>query len=113
MPDGPTATGSRPCSPTTPSGGQTARAQDVHGHTEDEASLITTPDSLHTGTGGQTVPGDGQTTSPGSSTSSSCRAGTDSGNNGTSSPAAMEEDTDDDLLDYEPSPAHDDMEIRT
>jgi hypothetical protein len=49
--------------------------------------------------------------SPSSLTSSSCRAGTDSGTDGTSSPATIEEDIDDDLLDYEPSPAHDDMEI--
>jgi hypothetical protein len=44
---------------------------------------------------------------------SSCRASTDSGADMTSSPTAMEEDTDDDLQDYEPSPAHDDMKIHT
>jgi hypothetical protein len=43
-------------------------------------------------------------------TTSSCRTSTGSGTDGTSSPAAMEEDTNDDLLDYEPSPACDGME---
>jgi hypothetical protein len=44
-------------------------------------------------------------------TTSSCKTSTDSGANETSSPAAMEADTDDDLLDYEPSHVHDSMEI--
>jgi hypothetical protein len=47
----------------------------------------------------------------GSPTASSCRASINSGADGTSSSAAMEEDADDDLLDYELSPAHDGMEI--
>jgi hypothetical protein len=57
--------------------------------------------------------GDGQTASPGGLTASSCRGSTDSSADGTSVPITMEEDTDDDLLDYEPSPAYDDMEIHT
>jgi hypothetical protein len=61
----------------------------------------------------QIVPGDSQTTSPGGPTASAHRASTGSGADRTSSPATVEEDTDDDLLDYEPSPAHDDMEIHT
>jgi hypothetical protein len=44
-------------------------------------------------------------------TTISCKIGTSSDIDGTSSPAGMEEDTDDDLLDYEPSPARDGMHV--
>jgi hypothetical protein len=60
---------------------------------------------------GLTAVEDGQTASPGGPTTSSYRTNTSSGTDGTSLPAAMEEDTDDDLLDYEPSPAHNGMEV--
>jgi hypothetical protein len=53
----------------------------------------------------------GQTASPGGPTASSCRIGATSGTDRTSSPTAMEEDIDDDLLDYEPSPARNGIEI--
>jgi hypothetical protein len=69
-----------------------------------------------------------QTVSPGGQTTSFCSStvrpsalvgptaisyeiGTSSGIDGTSSPASMEEGTDDDLRDYEPSPAHDGMDV--
>jgi hypothetical protein len=45
-------------------------------------------------------------------TAISCRIYTSSDIDGTSSPAAMEEDIDDDLLDYEPSPARDGMDVK-
>jgi hypothetical protein len=46
-----------------------------------------------------------------SPTASSYRTSTSSAIDGTYSPATMEKDNDDDLLDYEPSHAHDGMEI--
>jgi hypothetical protein len=49
--------------------------------------------------------------SPGGLTTSSCGTGASSSTDGTSSPAAMEEDADDDLLNYEPSPAHNGMKV--
>jgi hypothetical protein len=49
--------------------------------------------------------------SPGGPTANSCRTGASGGADGTSSPNAMEEDTNDDLLDYEPSHARNGMEI--
>jgi hypothetical protein len=69
-----------------------------------------------------------QTTSPSGQITNSCsltvrpptpvgptaisrKIGTSSGVDGTSSPVAMEEDTDDDLLDYEPSAAHDGIDV--
>jgi hypothetical protein len=58
-----------------------------------------------------TVAGDDQTASPSGPTASSCRTDARSGIDGTSSPTTMEEDTDDDLLDYEPSPAYNGMEV--
>jgi hypothetical protein len=98
--------------------GQTARAQEAHDLTEDQASPTTAPNSKHVEAGGQTVPakglttpGDGQTMSPGGPTTSSYRTSTSNNADRTSSPITMEEDTDDDLLDYEPSPARDGMEI--
>jgi hypothetical protein len=48
---------------------------------------------------------------PGGLTASSYGTSTGSGADMTSSSATMEEDTDDDLLDYEPSPMRDGMEI--
>jgi hypothetical protein len=48
---------------------------------------------------------------PGGLTASSCRVDANSDANGISSPTGVEEDADDDLLDYEPSPACDGMEI--
>jgi hypothetical protein len=53
----------------------------------------------------------GQTASPGGPTTSSCGTGTSGSADETSSPAALEEDTDDDLLIYEPSPTRNGMEI--
>jgi hypothetical protein len=73
----------------------------VHGPTEDEAAALSSP---HIEAGGQIV-------GPGGPTASSCRIDANSGANGISSPTDMEEDADDDLLDYEPSPACDGMEI--
>jgi hypothetical protein len=71
---------------------------------------------------------DGQTASPGGKTASSysltvrppemvgptassCGAGPSDGTDRNSAPTAMEEDTDDDLLDFEPSPTHDGMDV--
>jgi hypothetical protein len=76
----------------------------VHGLTEDEVGPTATPNSPHTEAGGQTV-------GPSSATTSSWRVDASSGANGISSSTGMEEDADDDLLDYEPSPTHDSMEI--
>jgi hypothetical protein len=61
--------------------------------------------------GGLTAIRDGQTVNPDSPTASSCRIGACSGADGTSSPATTKEDTNDDLLDYEPSPTHNGMEV--
>jgi hypothetical protein len=97
MPGGQTAAHSVPS-------GQNARAQEEHGLTEDEASLTVAPSSPHIEAGGQTA-------DLGGLTASSCRAGASSSANNNSSSAGMEEDADDDLLDYEPSPARDGMEI--
>jgi hypothetical protein len=44
-------------------------------------------------------------------TAISCKIGTSSGIHRTSSPTAMEEDTDDDILDCEPSPIRDGMDV--
>jgi hypothetical protein len=54
---------------------------------------------------------DGQTTSLTGSTASSCRTDASSGVDETSSSIDMEEDANDDLLDYEPSPTHNGMEV--
>jgi hypothetical protein len=48
---------------------------------------------------------------PDGPTTSSCGTGASGGADGTSSSVTMEEDTDDDLLDYEPSLARNSMEI--
>jgi hypothetical protein len=85
-------------------GGQTARAQEVHGLTEGETGPTAASSSPHIEAGGQTV-------GPCSPTASSYIVDASSGTNGISSPTGMEEDTDDDLLDYEPSPTSDGMEI--
>jgi hypothetical protein len=75
-------------------------------------------DIRHTEAGGQTAPADGLTAprdsltvSPGDPIANSCRTSIDSGVDGTSSSTAMEEDTYNDLVDYEPSLACDGMEI--
>jgi hypothetical protein len=73
----------------------------VHGPIKDEAAALSNP---HTEASGQTA-------GPGGPTASSCRVDANSGANETSSPAGMEEDADDGLLDYEPSSACDCMEI--
>jgi hypothetical protein len=54
---------------------------------------------------------DGQTASSGGPTTTSCRTNASSVVGGTSSPTTMEEDTNDDLLDYEPCPACNGMEV--
>jgi hypothetical protein len=63
----------------------------------------------------QLIEAGGQTMSPGSRINSSCslsvRPPAPVGADENSSPTTMEEDTDDDLLDYEPSPAHNGMEV--
>jgi hypothetical protein len=66
MPGGQTIVDSVPGSQTAPSSGQTARAQEAHGLTEDEASPTTSLSSPHTEVGGQTA-------GPGGPTTSSCR----------------------------------------
>jgi hypothetical protein len=53
----------------------------------------------------------GQTASLGSPTAVSCRTDASNDVDETSSPTDMEEDTDDDLLDYEPSPARNGIEV--
>jgi hypothetical protein len=62
--------------------------------TEDEASP-TAARAAHIEAGGQTV-------GPSGLTVGSCRVGASDSTNGISSPTDMEEDADDDLLDYEP-----------
>jgi hypothetical protein len=99
--DGQTVT---PGGQTAPSGGQTTQAHKAHSLTEDEAGPTTAPSSPHTKAGGQT-------TGLGGPTASSYRVDASSSANGISSPANMEEDTNDDLLDYKPSHARDGMEI--
>jgi hypothetical protein len=104
---------------TTTPNGQTARAQEAHGLSEDQAGPTAAPSSQHTEAGGQTMSPGSRTTSsysllvrspaPTGQTVRSCGASTSDDADGNSSPAAMEEDTDDDLLDYEPSPTHDGM----
>jgi hypothetical protein len=68
-------------------------------------------DIQHTEAGGQTAPGDSLTVSPVDPIASSCRTSIGSGVDGTSSSAAMEEDTYNNLVDYEPSLACNGMEI--
>jgi hypothetical protein len=60
---------------------------------------------------GPTVAKGGQTASLGSPTAVSCRTNASNGVDETSLPTDMEEDTDDDLLDYEPSPARNCIEV--
>jgi hypothetical protein len=76
----------------------------VHDLTKDEANPTAALSSPH-------IEADSQTAGPGGSTASSCRVDASSGANGISLPVDMEEDTDDDLLDYEPSPVSNGMEI--
>jgi hypothetical protein len=57
--------------------GQTARAHEAHGKTEDQVDPTAAPDSWHTEASGLTAPGDGHTVSlggPTASSTSSCRA---------------------------------------
>jgi hypothetical protein len=54
-PGGQTAANSLPGDDTAPSGSQTARAQEAHDSTEDEAGPTAAPSSLRTEAGGQTV----------------------------------------------------------
>jgi hypothetical protein len=117
-PDGPTATYSVPDGPTAPSGGQTTGAEGAHGPTESQSNWTISLSSQYAESGGLTrAPNDptvaegAQTVSPGDSTASSCKTGASNGTDETSSPTALEEDIDDDLLDYEPSPARNGMEI--
>jgi hypothetical protein len=85
-------------------GSQNARAQEAHGPAKDEASPTAALSSPHTEAGGQTV-------GPGCPIADSCRVDASSGANMISSPTGMEEHIDDDLLDYEPSPTRNGMEI--
>jgi hypothetical protein len=117
-PTGPTAANSVPGGPTARSGGHTARAQEAHGLTESQDGPTATPSSQHAeldgpteATDGPTMTEGGQTVSPGSPTARSCGTGASGGADGTSSPTVMEEDTNDDLLNYEPSPARNYIEI--
>jgi hypothetical protein len=50
-------------------------------------------------------------TAPAGPTAISCKISTSSDVDETSSPTAMEEDTDDDLLDYDPAPTRDGMDV--
>jgi hypothetical protein len=119
--DGPTATGPGPYGSTAPSGGLTTLAREAHYLTDDHTSPTTAPSSEDAEDGGQTASlGDPTASScsptirlpaPISPMTSSCRISASSSANGISSTAGIEEDTDDDLLDYEPSLVHDSMEI--
>jgi hypothetical protein len=94
MLSGQTATGTIPS-------GQTTRAQEVRSPIKDEVVALSSP---HTEAGSQTA-------HRGGPTANSCRVDTNSHANEISSPTGMEEDANDDLLDYEPSPVRDGMEI--
>jgi hypothetical protein len=121
MSDSPTTIGSGPSGSTVSSSSPTALAQEAHSLTEDQSGPTATLSSQHAEAGGQTVSKDDPTANSYSlmvrppalaaSTASSCRTGASNGADGISSPATMEEDIDDDLLDYEPSLARDGMEI--
>jgi hypothetical protein len=76
----------------------------VYGLTKGEAIPTTSSSSRHIEAGSQIVGLDSPTASP-------CRVDASSSANGNSSSVGMEEDTDDDLLYYEPSPVRDGMEI--
>jgi hypothetical protein len=117
-PTSPTTANSVLGGPTTPSVSQTTRDQEAHGPVVCQVSLTSTSTSQRAEpsgptkvAGGSIAAGDSQTMSRGGPTASSYRSGPSSGVDVTSSPATMEEDTDDDLLDYEPSPAHNGMEV--
>jgi hypothetical protein len=81
------------------------------GPTATPSSQHAEPGGLAEATDGSTTAEGSQTMKPGGPTTSSYRTGASSGADGASSLAAMEEDTDDDLLDYEPSCACNGMEI--
>jgi hypothetical protein len=101
MPGGQTTASTVPSGQTVSSGSQTTQAQEACSPTKDEAVA---PSSLHTEVGGQTM-------SPGGPTANSCKVDANSSANGIYSPTDMEEDANDGLLDYEPSPARDGIEI--
>jgi hypothetical protein len=121
MSNGPTATGPGPYGSTAPSGGLTTLVREAHYLTDDHTGPTTAPSSEDAEDGGQTASlGDPTASScsptirlptPISPTTSSCRISASSSANWISSTAGIEEDTDDDLLDYEPSLVHDSMEI--
>jgi hypothetical protein len=109
--DGQTTVDIVPGGQTTPSGGQTTRAQEGHSAVVDPTNCTSTADRQP---GSQTASSCLPTVRPlalVSPTAISCKIGTSSGANGTTSPTAMEEDIDDDLLDYEPSPARDGIDV--
>jgi hypothetical protein len=117
-PGGPTTADSVPGGPTASPGSQTALAKEKHGPITSQDGSIPNSVDQRTETSGSagaasspTMVEGGLTVSLGSPTASSCRMGTSSGADGTSSPAAMEEDSDDDLLNYEPSPIHNGVKI--
>jgi hypothetical protein len=110
-PDGQTTADSVP-------GGQITQSKEGHSlimNTVGQASSVSGQ------LGGQTMSPSGQIANscsltvrppaPAGPTAISRKIGTSSGVNGTSSPIAVEEDTDDDLLDYEPSVAHDGIDV--
>jgi hypothetical protein len=118
VPGGATTTDSMLGSPTASPHGQTARTQGEHGPNASQAGLNSTSTDQHTEPGGltgatniPTVAKCGPPVSLGDPTVGSCKTDASSSVDGTSSPTTMEEDTDDDLLDYKPSPACNDMEI--
>jgi hypothetical protein len=117
-PDGQTIADSVPGGQTVPSGGQITQAKEGHSiimNTVGQASSVSGQ------LGGQTTSPSGQITNsysltvrppaPVGLTAISHKIGTSSGVDGTSSPIVVEEDTDDDLLDYEPSAAHDGIDV--
>jgi hypothetical protein len=99
MPGSQTVAGTVPGGQTVSFGDQTT--QEVRGSAKDE---VAEPSSPHTEAAGHTA-------GPGGPTANSCRVDANSGANEISSPIDMEEDANDDLLDYKPSPVRDSMEI--
>jgi hypothetical protein len=82
-----------------------------HGPTVIQAGLTSTSTDQLIEPSGLIGATDSLTTAEGSLTASSCITGTSSSINGTSLHAIMEEDSNDDLLDYEPSPACNGIEV--
>jgi hypothetical protein len=87
------------------------RPNPEHGPTAIQAGLTSTSTDRLTEPGGPIGATDSLTTAEGGMTTSSCITGTSSSINGTSLHAVMEEDSNDDLLDYEPSPACNGIEV--